>query len=832
MLKNHNKIAIRTSTQQITYFELLQKSLTYRDSFRQFTQNKKVIIFGNNSAEWIFALYGSWQNDGIAIPVDASSTFDELSYIINDVKPDIVFCDDSKKAMVDLAVSELGLEIPILTAEDIENGTRETEGKVTEVAAYTPADRQKTAVIIYTSGTTGSSKGVMLSFENLFFIVGAVCDDINIFSKEANTMVLLPTHHILPLMGSVVAPLYSGGTIFIAESLAPEVIVKTLQEGKISIIIGVPRLYDSLAKGVMNKINEKKATRIIYRIAEKLKSRTFSKLIFSSVHEKFGGHLKFLVCGGAALPLDTGKIFKTLGFEVLEGYGMTETSPLITFTHPGKWTVGYAGYTLRGMEMKFVDGEICVKGANVMQGYYNRPEETSDIIKDGWLHTGDLGFLDKYGLKLTGRKKEIMVTSNGKNIDPVQLEEEFCRMSPIIQEVGVFMQDDIIQAIIYPNMDEIRSQSLNISELPELMKETLLQFNEKTSSYKRIKQFHIISEELPKTRMGKIQRYKLSSLINKVEKIKEEENKEYSSQYILLRDFIERETKNKAGENDHFELDLAMDSLSRVALFAYVETTFGVTLNETLLNQLNTLGKLSAYVEEHNTGIVDKKDMEWKEILTAKLSDFTLPESGITNKTLMFIVRYLLRIVYRYRTKGENNIPNEPCIMVANHQSMLDGVLIASTLKRKIGKKTYMFAKDKHWKSQIMGFLARKNNVILMDVNHNLKETIQKLSYVLRNGKNVLIFPEGTRSKSGLQEFKDMFAILSKELNVPIIPIAITGTERAMFQNIKIPRYLAPLSVDFMEKIYPKKEESYKDLKDRVKSIIAEKLHSYKNKKK
>lgn len=827
MLTNRNKTALCYKGISYSYTVLLQHIARYAENFRRFENHRRVILYGENSAEWIFAFYGTLKNNGIAIPVDVQCSRSELQYILSDSDPHIIFTSEDKKESVENLVRETGLSVPVIVPQDISLDHLETLSP----EPVTPVNREDTALIIYTSGTTGSSKGVMLSYENMFHNLYGVCHDIRIFREELNTMVLLPTHHIFPLLGSIVAPLYSGGTIYIAENLATDTILQTLREGKISIIIGVPRLYEALSKGVMEKINASWAAKTMYKIAGTLNWRWFSKKIFASVHEKFGGHIQYLVSGGAALPVETGSVFKTLGFEMLEGYGMTETSPLISFTHPGKWKLGYAGYPLTGMELKIEEGEVCIKGPNVMQGYYNRPEETDAVIKEGWLHTGDLGLLNQYGLRLTGRKKEIIVTSNGKNIDPVELEKEFYRLASYVKEVGIFMHEEILQAVIFPDMNQIRDKS--VQALPELIKDTVISFNNNVPSYKRIKRFHITSEELPKTRMGKIQRFKLPELAVKEEKGENESTEKiHGEQYWLLKAFVEKETGMTANENSHFEIDLAMDSLSRIALLAFIGKTFGLSLTEEVFNELNTLGKLNDYIEKNRTGNTIEKKVEWKDILTEKISDMTLPTSGITNKTLIFLLRNLLKMIYRYQIRGLSNIPNEPCILVANHQSMLDGVLLTSTLKRKINKKTYLFAKEKHWKNRIMNFLARKNNVILMDINHNVLEGLQKLSYVLKNGKNVIIFPEGTRSKEGIRDFKDTFAILSKELNVPIVPVVIQGTDKALYDHVKLPRYSAPLSVDFLETVHPRIDESYNELKNRVRNMIASTIEAYRERKK
>lgn len=820
MLKNHLKKAAVYKNQSVSYQEIMQYAHCYSESFKQHSNPQKVMIFGENSLEWIYAVYACFKNDAIVIPVDIQSTVSEMKYILRDCQPDMIFVTDNKRAYIEsiLATSEIKSTIVSPFDIDCKNVDR------APIVSFTPNNLQKTAFIIYTSGTTASSKGVMLSYENILYNINAVCNEIPIITKERNVMILLPLHHVFPLLGSLVAPLYIGGTVYIAESLNAESILSTLNEGKINLIIGVPRLYEILAKGVMEKINAHWLTKTVYKTAYLLQSRWFSTFIFKSVHKKFGGHIDYLVSGGAALPKDTAKIFKTLGFYVLEGYGMTETAPMISFTHPGKWKIGYAGLPLRGIEVKTEDGEICVKGANVMQGYYNRLEETVAIIKNGWLHTGDLGIIDKYGIQITGRLKDIIVTSNGKNINPEELETAIIRTTPYIKEIGIFMQDNILQALIYPEMTQIRAKSS--TDLNQLIQEAVLEFNKEISPYKRIKRFHIISEELPKTRLGKIQRFKLNDYI--VKRKEERQNnisKNCSEEYLILKTFVDKETGYIANENDHFEIDLAMDSLTRVALIAFIENSFGIALSEEHLNDLNTLAILSEYITQNRDKLSYDKNITWKEILSVKIPSFKIPKSGLTHQGMKRLASVIFNLIYRFKSQGVKNIPNEPCIIVANHQSVLDGLFITSLMKRKIHKKTYFFAKEKHWKSGFMQFMARKNNVILMDINKNVKETLQKLSYLLQEKKNVVIFPEGTRSKEGLKEFKEAFAILSKTLNVPVVPVVISVSNRVVYNRIRLPRYLAPIRVEFLPPVFPTEEDNIYSFKSKIRQMIADKIN-------
>jgi len=322
--------------------------------------------------------------------------------MIADCEADVIFCSAAKKPVVDDALKSITKTPTIFVFEELTK--LPLPDKVSDIEID---GREKTALIIYTSGTTGSQKGVMLSFENLIENIRAVSEDIPIYTPEETVMILLPLHHIFPLVGSLVAPLKVGGKTAMSPSLNTEDILKTLQVHKVNIIIGVPRLYAIIRKGIMDKVRASKPGRIMFSLAGKLNSRGFSKKVFKAVHQKFGGNLKYMICGGAPLDPEVAMDYKTLGFEMLEGYGMTEAAPMISFTRPGHWKIGAAGQTMPEMQVEIRDGEIVAKGKNIMQGYYNKPEDTAQILKDGWLYTGDLGEIDSKGfLKITGRKKK------------------------------------------------------------------------------------------------------------------------------------------------------------------------------------------------------------------------------------------------------------------------------------------------------------------------------------------------------------------------------------------------------------------------------------------
>ena len=823
LIQPSDKQAIVYKNRSYSFTQVLQNAHQYSQYFRKNgVQPKKVLIFADNSPEYFFATYGALLCDAAVVPVDITSTEKELAFIIEDCKPEIFFISKNKGGTLFNALSTVNAyEHSIYSAEDIP----EVDPSLTETPIFPVKDESQLLAIIYTSGTTGTPKGVMLSYQNILYNIRAISEEVPIFKPHINIMVLLPLHHSFPFIGTLLAPMYVGATAYIADGLNAESIMKTLKEGKIGFLVGVPKLYEALAKGIMSKINSSTIAKIMYKLAGAIRSRVLSKWLFKAVHQKMGGHIVHLVCGGAELSDEVAKIYKTLGFSILTGYGMTECAPMISFTRPKKAKFGYSGELLPGLDLTFSDeGEILVKGPNVMLGYYGRPEETAEVLRDGWLHTGDLGILDKNGLKITGRIKEILVTSNGKNINPVELEFEILEKSKVIKEIAVILLDDMLQALVVPNMDYVRLHTGQTAEA--LLREEFAQFNKGTMSYKKIKQFHIISRELPRTRLGKIQRHLLLNYLppNFSNQKKEEKEENRSETYQLLKQFIEKECEKTAHGDDHFELDLGMDSLNRVALIAYVEAVFGVLIPENQIDEYSTLNKLTQYVEER-ASVTHNAEISWKEILNHKLEELKLPKSGALHWILDRIIRIGFHLFYRYRAKGLENIPDSPCIIIGNHRSAFDGVFITSKLRWKTTKKSFFFAKAKHFRNQLTRFLAHRSNIIIMDVNTNIRKSLQQMSKVLKQGKNVIIFPEGTRAKDKkLKAFRDAFAILSVEFQIPVIPVLITGSERATFRSIRIPRFLSKIELEVLPSILPLPNESIRDFRNRIETIYIEKL--------
>jgi len=820
MIKDSNRIAIIAGEQRISYSEVL----LHTNIFAQLTPREKgarTIIFADNSVGWIYAFFSVWANRGIAVPVDASATAGDLAYIINDCRPSCIWTSRKKKDVVGEALKALDAEPEIHLIEELESA--ETDGCKAEITY----DEQDTAVIIYTSGTTGSPKGVMLSFRNILVNIAEVTTKVPIFTADSCTLILLPLHHVLPLVGTVLMPLSMGGRVAICPSMSGPDIMETMQRGQVSVMIGVPRLWQTLYGGIKKKIDASVVTRALFALCAKVNNVAFSRFVFKAVHKKMGGHVRYFVSGGAALDREIALGLQTLGLELLEGYGMTEAAPMIAFTRPGDLVPNCVGLPLTVTECKIIDGEVCAKGPNIMQGYYNRPEETTAVIdKDGWLHTGDLGRIDEKGrVYITGRSKEIIVLSNGKNVQPNEIEYKLEKYAERVKEAAVVQDGDLLRAIIVPQREW--AAQLTDNEVEEALKREVLEpYNLTVSNYKKLMSLFVYRNDLPRTKLEKLQRFKLKDILANNSSTAKEKTAVVEptfEEYQIIKHYIEEEKQITIRPTDHIETDLAFDSLDMVALQGFIEQTFGMKIDAGSMAGYKNILAMAEQVADNKTRI-EVEDGDWGSFLRATSSDLTLPTSSVLTPLPAMLARGVFGVYNSLTIKGKENIPVKgPFIIAPNHQSFVDGLLVTAGMSADTIRNSYFYATEEHIHGSVLRYMASRNNIILMEFD-NLRASILKMAEVLKQGKNVVIFPEGARTLTGdMGPFKKMYAILSKELNIPIIPVCITGAYEALPRGR---HYMTPhkICVRFLPAITPDQSKSYDEINDQVKQAIGDAL--------
>ena len=780
----------------------------------------KVAICLENRPEWLFALYAGWKIGCSVVPVDSAAPPDEAAFILEDCRPEVVFCSRLKRSDVEKALRSVSYVPRILVFEEC---AHEQSVNVPETG-FLERDDEETALIVYTSGTTGTPKGAMLSFGNILANVLAVSEASPIFTPGSRTLVLLPVHHILPLVGTVLAPLFVGGTCVFSPSMASEDILKTLENHRVNIIVGVPRFYSLIIKGIREKIRSSIAGRVLFALAKQLDSAAFSRKLFGKVHRRLGGNIRYLVSGGAAIDEDVARDFKALGFNMLTGYGMTEAAPMISFTRPGTLRIGASGQVSPANEVRIVDGEILARGKNVMRGYYNRRDDTEAMVRDGWLHTGDLGFVDSEGfLFVTGRKKDIIVLPSGKNVNPEEVESRILGEFDVVREIALCLHDDVLHAVILP--DFARLAEKGVHALDDYFRWNVLDtYNQKAAPAKKIMKFTLVREELPKTRLGKIRRFRIPSLIAKPAVHGAVDREPETPVYHAIRKFLSGQTGKPVFGEAHLEIDMGMDSLDKVAFSAFLHSSFGVKVHDEELLRYPTAAAIAEYVERMKVKM-EEEGIDWSTILHAN-EEVELPGSSPFYAFFGRAVRFLLNSSFRMSASGLEHIPKHPFMLVANHQSYLDSLAIASFLDTGTMRRLYFYAGERHFRRAWQQAFAARHNIILVDINRRLKLSLQKMAKVLKEGRSMILFPEGTRSRDGtLQAFKKTFAILSRELDVPIVPVALRGAYEAMPRGRSIPKFGQAIHVDFLPPMYPGLL-SYDELTERVYARIKERLET------
>jgi long-chain acyl-CoA synthetase len=776
-LRFYDKTAFIYKGKNIFYKELIDKAEFYSAAI-DIIPGDRVVIFSENKPEWAYALFGIWRRGGIAVPIDHMASEDEVAFIIQDARPTYAFVSSDLKYTFAKAVKRHRYKVEVIDIEDF-IPFQDPKEPITNIS-------EDIALILYTSGTTGQPKGVMLTFGNLQSNIEAIAKE-NIASSKDITIALLPFHHAYPLMVSLLVPIYLGATIIFSENLSSSSLVNLIVANKVTALIGVPKLYKILHDKIFGEINNIPIAKKLFSFVDFVGSPKLGKIIFKKVHKSFGGNLKYFISGGAKLDPNIAHDLYMLGFDVLEGYGLTETSPIVSFNVPGSIKIGSVGKPIPGVEVKIAeDGEVLVKGKNVMKGYWQRPDLTNEAIKDGWFYTGDIGYLDEDGyLYIIGRKKELIVLENGKKVIPEEIENLILSKSDIVKEVAVIEQNGHLHAIIVPNFELVKEKGiLNLREY--ITWEVIDKVNRELPSYKNITDFSIREEELPKTRLGKIKRFLLKAQDNVPLKAKEQTYKEeekpigiLTEQEGILLDYLRR-YKSDISPKDHIEIDLGLDSLDKVELLSFLDKTFGIQIPEKELSKYLSVEQLMSLVLDKEAK--QTKEVNWHDILSETAPAETLEYKDEVLIYGSYLLRQIFKVYFRFQVEGLPNLPKEnPFIIAPNHASYLDGFLIAASLPKELIKDTYFVGAKEYFEGKIGDIIAKHFHVIPVDTQSSVKETLIKSAAILKSKKNLVIFPEGARTRNGkLLPFKKGVAILSKELKVPIVPTAIKGSYEAM----------------------------------------------------
>ncbi|MBP5529968.1 MAG: AMP-binding protein [Lachnospiraceae bacterium] len=461
-------------------------------------KDKHVAIIGKNSYEWLVAFLACVNGGNVAVAVDKSLPANEISELLKLADVDCAMVTDQYVEKVDTKIVKKVFDLGTFDTILYE-GRKLLRDKNNDFLTYQIIP-EKTAAILFTSGTSGKSKGVELTNHNIAFELNRTCQ---LYKPSGNVLAILPFHHAFGLIVGIFMAVNYEEPIYINKS--PKYVKKNLQDFKPQTIFMVPMFVEFFHKQIWAEIDKKgktaatkglmASTDLLLKTGVDVRKKTYS-----AIHKVFGGNLEYIICGGAALDPMYVKEFRSWGIEILNGYGTTECSPCTAVNRPFHHKDGSVGVLIPDTEVRVSEeGEILFKGDHVMKGYYKDEEATNAVIIDGWYHTGDLGYVDEEGfITLTGRKKNLIILSNGENLSPEELEEDFAR-DPAVREVLVYDENSKIVAEIFPEEDYLGNQ-----EYFNALKEKI---NNKRPMFKRIAIVKLRNEEFIKNGSMKIVRY-------------------------------------------------------------------------------------------------------------------------------------------------------------------------------------------------------------------------------------------------------------------------------------------------------------------------------------
>jgi long-chain acyl-CoA synthetase len=515
--KHGDNIAYRTprgnAVYELTYgrvLELVKKLARY---LRELGVDKgdHVAILGENRPEWGISLFAVSWIGAVAIPLDARASLENHKFIMSFSSAKAVIVSSLYYAGIRAATSELMDLRHIILMDNIEDIC----GKYAAGVGTENVAPDSLLEILFTSGTTGDPKGVMLSHRNIMSNVDDIHRTIN-YTPRDRAFSILPVHHSYECTGGLIATFCSGMSVFYGRGLKPRELLQDLKLAKPTIWLSAPLILEKLYLRIHKEVSGQTGLRgVIVNLIPK-------SIVRGKIRKSLGfDDIRLIISGGAALPGWLSEGLYNYGLEVIQGYGLSEASPLITVNPPSKPKPGSIGMVIPSNDVEIRDtdsegnGEIAARGPNIMLGYYkNRSATEETITEDGWLLTGDIGYFDEDGyLYITGRKKFVIVTRGGKNIFPEEIEEKLTK-SPLIEEALVFSPNDVsIQALIYPQMEEAgrkldkSGDQITPENIWELLREEVRKTNRELESYKRIRHFAVRLEEFPKTTTRKIKRY-------------------------------------------------------------------------------------------------------------------------------------------------------------------------------------------------------------------------------------------------------------------------------------------------------------------------------------
>ncbi len=805
--------------QRYTYADLQDLAARVAAALRErgVQAGDKVLLVSENRPEWGITYFGILKAGAIVVPVDWQSTADELANLIGySHARAMVWSERVQERVGPLAGEVLRIDFDELLR---------SEPRTAPAALQHQPKADELASLIFTSGTTGRPKGVMLSHRNFSSLLSKLASVFDI-DKHDGLLSVLPLHHTFEFTAGLLMPLMRGAQITYVDEVNADALQAAFDEGNVTGMVGVPALWQLLHRKITEQLRERgslalRAFEFLVSGSEKLRGRlppaldglwitNWGRFLFYPVHRRFGGRLRLMISGGSALSPDVMRSFRGLGFNLFEGYGLTEAAPVLTVNRQGKRLIaGSVGEPLPGIDVKIDHpdergvGEVIASGPNVMLGYYENPEATGEVLDKGWLRTGDLGRFDEdKRLYIVGRKKEMILGSNGENVYPDELEELY-RDTPYIKELSIVglpeeTGGETVACMVVPDYESSASKELKRETVRERVHEHLKSVSVKLPLYKRVKLVHLTDVELPKTSTRKVKRKLVVEELLKLERLKKKaeaarKSGDTGGERAWIVDVLAA-VSNAPREKIHGTArleELGFDSLMYTELGVALEAA-GVAVPEGAdLTGVATVDDFEKLV----AGWGRRKKLEARKPAPAldEAEEIHVPKAvaELGSAALTWAQRMTYEKLFHTRVTGRAYVPKtETFLVAANHASHLDMGLVKHALGDWGPHLVALAAKDYFFEDPIKrAYFENFTNLVPMDRHGSLRESLRLASEVIKQGYVLLIFPEGTRSTTGrMSDFKPSLGYLALANQVSVLPMYLAGTHDALPKGSLLPK--------------------------------------------
>jgi long-chain acyl-CoA synthetase len=776
-------------------------------------------LLAENDAHWCAAFLGLLRLGAVPVPLDTTYNPTQIARLLSDSGAKLILVSPRFRDQLEQTPESVTAVCPIFVL------SHDNEPEPANHATLSPAATVKLedpAVILYTSGTTSDPKGVVLTHGNLLCEIDAALHVIS-FTESDAILGVLPLFHALAQVANFLLPFSVGARVVFLETLNTNDLLRALREREISAFCCVPQFFYLIHQRVLEQVARatrprRFAFRLLLWLGGTLRERmgiNLGPVLFARVHHALGPRMRVLVTGGSRFDPRIGRDFFRLGFNILQAYGLTETSGAATVLRAGDRRVDSVGQALPGVELKIVPserpgeiGEIAIRGPIVSPGYFRRADTNAEVFRDGWLHTGDLGCLDASGrLHITGRAKEMIVLGSGKNIYPEEIEAHYSR-SPYIKELCVVGRalpgapaSERLHAVVVPDFEVLRERKILNSR--EILRFEIGNLSTELPGHKRILSYDIVPDDLPRTTTRKLKRFEIerrlgpegdgrSGIAPATHTSDDATDATWASDphvfqvLQLLRDAAR--DGDTIGPTSNLELDLGLDSMSRVELLASLEARFGISVPDEVAHRLFTVGELVEAVRPSGGAPGEGTDVDfdpWQKLLG------DIPDDDLAVAPILVARPWLVHLLYAgakllyalawlllgLRVSGREHLPKQgPFLISPNHQSFLDAFLLVSVLPFHAAREVFYVGASEYFATPFRAWIARMIHVVPVDADTNLVRAMRAGAHGLRRGKILILFPEGERSiDSEIKTFKKGAAILSLNVGAPIVPVALDG---------------------------------------------------------